>query len=290
MDTETGLYCIYTDGRTRYYDPVLMMYLDAETPENVFGNLNIINGLDRNAITVDNNINLIPNHDNIYTSSELYPDPFYDPDAEKSWWEINWKKAVQWISFCIMVAVTILLLIIPGTQAHGMGMLMAGIKFAISGAVIGGLIVGYINSKNGYSFWDGFVEGAICGAINGYTTGALLYGIANFKDIVASANRALSKGVYVLDPKIKSDIYQFESRAKLLEHFDRHNSQFRGLYETADDYLAGANNVIKNGTYNSTLNGYQMYYRITSKGKDLYHFVGMTRDGAYITTYHPKIF
>ncbi len=83
---------------------------------------------------------------------------------------------------------------------------------------------------------------------------------------------------------------QFKSLDDLNYHFAKHNSQFNDMYTNANEYLAGANKVIQNGTYNSDLNGYIQFYRTTSKGKNLYHFVGLTRSTpTYITTYYPRI-
>ena len=84
------------------------------------------------------------------------------------------------------------------------------------------------------------------------------------------------------------DGLQFESKAKLEEHFAKHGKEFGGMYQTADEYLAGANYVIKNGTYVPEMNGFIMYYRITSKGKTLYHFVGLKNGGTNISTYFTK--
>ena len=49
------------------------------------------------------------------------------------------------------------------------------------------------------------------------------------------------------------------------------------------DYLAGANAVIKNGTYVEEMNAYVMYVC-----DDKYVVVGMSSDQSYITTYHVK--
>jgi len=45
----------YINGR--YYDPMLGRFLDADTPENLFSNANILGGLDGNGIFVDNMVN-----------------------------------------------------------------------------------------------------------------------------------------------------------------------------------------------------------------------------------------
>ena len=82
---------------------------------------------------------------------------------------------------------------------------------------------------------------------------------------------------------------EFESQAKLEEHFAKHGNQFNGLYSNPQEYLQGANYVINNGTFVPEMNGYAMFFRVTSKGKELYHFVGLERNGLYITTYFPRV-
>lgn len=86
LDLETGLY--FVNGR--YYSPVLMQYLNADNIENV--SPSEVNALDRHAITLDNSITYEENESTIFTDTELYPDPTYDPLKDKSWWSLNWKK------------------------------------------------------------------------------------------------------------------------------------------------------------------------------------------------------
>lgn len=86
-----------------------------------------------------------------------------------------------------------------------------------------------------------------------------------------------------------NDIVQFESQGKLENHFAKHGDEFGGLYQTADDYLAGANYVIKNGTKVSFMykgnmtTGYIKFFG--SGGGANYAFVGMTRSGTNIATF-----
>ena len=169
LDLETGLY--FVNGR--YYSPTLMQYLNADNIENITPTE--VNALDRYAITLDNSITYEVNENTIFTDTELYPDPTYDPLLDKSWWSLNWKKAIQWIAFSVVFIVSIVLMCIPATSAFGVGMFMAGLKAAVSGAIIGGIIGGIINAINGNSFMEGLVKGAIEGFINGFTTGALMF-------------------------------------------------------------------------------------------------------------------
>lgn len=100
MDIETGLYVIYEDGKIRYYDPVLMMYLDAETSKNVFDNIKFINGLDKNSITVENIINITSNRDNkckslwdIHKQVDLF---YYNIDNFNYFWN-NWRVVYVYV-------------------------------------------------------------------------------------------------------------------------------------------------------------------------------------------------
>ena len=169
LDFETGLY--FVNGR--YYSPVLMQYLNADNIENITPSE--VNALNRHAITLDNSITYEVNQDTIFTDTELFPDPTYDPTKYKSWWSLNRKKAIQWIAFAVVFIVSIVLMCIPATSAFGVGMFMAGLKAAVSGAIIGGIIGGVMNFINGNSFMEGLVKGAIEGFINGFTTGALMF-------------------------------------------------------------------------------------------------------------------
>ncbi len=73
--------------------PVLMEYLNADNIENITSNE--INTLNRHAITLDNSITYEVNTSTIFTDNELYPDPIYSPLKDKSWWQLNWKKAAS---------------------------------------------------------------------------------------------------------------------------------------------------------------------------------------------------
>lgn len=186
-DIDTSLY--YINGR--YYYPYLMMYLDADNPEVLITNAYEINGLDRHTITLDNCIDFVPNQCNIFTASELYPDPTYDPDASKSWWELNWKKAIQWIIFGLVLLTSLILMLTPAFSL-GFGMFTAGLKCAISGFIIGGVVGGIVSAIQGNSFLEGACEGAIYGAINGFSTGAIMYAVSQgINTIINTSNKSI---------------------------------------------------------------------------------------------------
>lgn len=75
----------------------------------------------------------------------------------------------------------------------------------------------------------------------------------------------------------------FKSDKLLEEHFLKHGKEFEGLFKNAQEYLDGANYVVKNGKYCKELNGYLRFFG--AGGKANYAFVGMTADGSAITTF-----
>ena len=183
-DRETDLY--YVGGR--FYSPALMQYLDADDPENLISSASVPNSLDRNAITLDNSINFAPNPHTVFPMGDLKPQDPVDENADKTWWQLNWRKAVQWIAFALVLTASVVLTCIPGTQALGIGMLMAGAKAAVSGFVAGAIIGGIISAISGQDFWQGVIEGAVYGAIGGFTTGTimgLVQGLATLKAVGA---------------------------------------------------------------------------------------------------------
>lgn len=77
---------------------------------------------------------------------------------------------------------------------------------------------------------------------------------------------------------------EFESQAKLEEHFAKHGNQFNGLYSNPQEYLQGANYVINNGTFVPEMNGYVRFFGTGRRGAE-YAFVGLTHDATHITTF-----
>lgn len=75
----------------------------------------------------------------------------------------------------------------------------------------------------------------------------------------------------------------FKDDALLNEHFLKHGYEFGGAYSTPSEYLDGANYVINNGKYVPEMNGYIKFFG--ANGGANYAFVGMTSNGANITTF-----
>jgi RHS repeat-associated protein len=83
----------------------------------------------------------------------------------------------------------------------------------------------------------------------------------------------------------------FASAEKLAGHFGKHGSEFKGAFKNADEYLAGAQDVMQNGTkvsytYKGEIRtGYAKFMGNNSKGVAKFEFVGTNNLGD-ITTYH----
>ena len=108
---------------------------------------------------------------------------YLKPECEKSRMEKiadGMKKACEWckehwklIATIVIVAVSIVVLLIPGV-----GPIIAGACWgAILGACIGGVSGGLDSMARGGSFLDGFEEGAFSGAITGAIAGAAFAGL-----------------------------------------------------------------------------------------------------------------
>ena len=93
-DSESGLY--YANGS--YYDPEVGQHVDAVKLSSIIDNAFTIFGLDINGIMCDNILAYLPYIYTIITTLELSPDPTYDPDVNKPWWELAWNAVVKWFA------------------------------------------------------------------------------------------------------------------------------------------------------------------------------------------------
>lgn len=106
--------------------------------------------------------------------------------------------------------------------------------------------------------------------------------VADFHTYYVTESKVLVHNVCGQSFNGSNDI-NFESAEKLNSHFAKHGQEFGGLYQSANEYLAGANYVVKNGTYVSQMNGYVRFIGVG--GKANYAFVGLTQSGQHITTF-----
>ena len=94
FDTESGLY--YANGS--YYDPEVGLHVDAMPVSSLIENAFKVFGLDLNGLMCDNILAYLPCVYSIFTTLELSPDPDYDPEANKSGWELFWKGVAEWFN------------------------------------------------------------------------------------------------------------------------------------------------------------------------------------------------
>lgn len=158
--------------------------------------------------------------------------------------------------------------------ATGVGLVATIAVGAIAGATIAGTTAAASTyQQDGKVDWEAV---GICAGIGG-AVGAISAGVAHgvtsaIKNAIAASNKAAAAGKKT-----------FQSGEKLADHFTKHGKEFGDTYKTVDEYLDGANYVIENGKYCKELNGYLRFYG--ANGKANYAFVGMTQDGASITTF-----
>ena len=85
----------------------------------------------------------------------------------------------------------------------------------------------------------------------------------------------------------------FSSDEKLVSHFEKHGDEFKGMFNSADEYLHGAQEVIQNGykveyMYKGEVRtGYVQFMGNNSRGNAIFAFVGTNNEG-YITTFHTE--
>ena len=85
----------------------------------------------------------------------------------------------------------------------------------------------------------------------------------------------------------------FATEDKLISHFEKHGGEFKGMFNTTDEYLQGAQDVMKNGYKveyiykGETRIGYVQFMGNNSKGNAKVAFVGTNNDGC-ITTFHTE--
>ena len=85
----------------------------------------------------------------------------------------------------------------------------------------------------------------------------------------------------------------FATDELLKAHYEKHGSEFKGAYNSPEEYLQGAQDVMKNG-YRVKYNykgeqryGYVEFLGNNSKGQAKFAFVGTNNDG-FITTFHTE--
>lgn len=287
-DTDTCLY--YANGS--FYDPATVSYVDAAPIESIFGDVFTARRLDRTDLLCDNILELAGNPHNIYTTCELAADTTYTP--KYTWLTKVEMKIAQWVhrfnklpAESKLVWGTLVLMLAVGITIMSHGSVVAILTEMVLGVGFGLAMWAVTSLLNRRSL-------TMDGAVNAAMDAFLLSSIFVFITAGVNAIKYLCRSKPVTTAELANEVTQnkhleFESQAKLEKHFAQHGNQFNGLYSNPQEYLQGANYVINNGTFVPEMNGYAMFFRVTSKGKNLYHFVGLERSGLYITTYFPRV-
>ena len=253
----------------------------------------------------DNILAYLPCVYSIFATLDLFPDPTYDPDANKSGWELFWKGVAEWfnglsnevkISWGIAALMAACLIAAATSFATGG---TSGAMLAAMANVFMGFAVGVVSSVAITTAVVAISGGDVAEAITNSTADAVFFGgifsfisagINAVKVGIRSSYNAKLPGSLAVGAQQQSvtnlpgkGYKHFESRAKLEEHFGAHGKEFGGLYQTADEYLAGANYVIQNGTYVPEMNGYLRFFG--ADGGANYAFVGLKNSGAYISAF-----
>ena len=74
------------------------LHVDAMPVSSLIENAFKVFGLDLNGLMCDNILAYLPCVYSIFTTLELSPDPLYDKDANKPWWELAWNAIVECIA------------------------------------------------------------------------------------------------------------------------------------------------------------------------------------------------
>ena len=274
-------------------------------------------GLDLNGIMCDNILAYLPCVCSIFATLKLSPDPTYDPNANKSGWELFWQGLAEWfnnlsneqkigwgivalLAACLVAAATSFA---TGGTSWAMLAAMANVfmEFAVGvisyvalstcmALISGGDVAETISNSTADAIFLGGIFSFVSAGINAVKVG-----------IRSSYNAKLPGSLAVgAQPQSVANLpwkgyKQFDSRAKLEEHFANHGKEFGDIYKTADEYLVGANYVIKNGTkvtyiYKGNITtGYVKFFgNSINNGAAKFAFVGLQQNGN-IATYHIKI-
>mgnify|MGYP000126090368 CR=1 FL=1 len=261
-------------------------YLSMENVESLIANAGSVYGLNGYLLTLTNPVNMVYNGYTIETNTELaYEAP------EQSAWQAFWGSTLG-----KAVAIGLVWLAAVVSMATGnIGGFLAAMGITVCSLALGGVISGCQSWRQGKGFWYGFDNYINCNWSQSFAITATLVVIdCGIRAVAAVISNAGSKAPIANAKNVADEPLQFTSREKLEEHFGKHAKEFGGLYQTPEEYLAGANYVVKNGMKVSYIykgeptTGYVKFYgNSTGNGQAKFAFVG-TNSSGYITTYHIK--
>ena len=146
-DVESGLY--YANGS--YYDPEAGLHVDAMPVSTAIENAFEVFGLDLNGIMCDNILAYLPYVYSAFTTIELTANQGYDPNANKSGWEIFWNGVKQSLAnlsgaqkigivvglLLVLVACVVVMVLAPEASAAvaAMGRVVIGFLIGVASSV-----------------------------------------------------------------------------------------------------------------------------------------------------------
>ena len=120
-----------------------------------------------------------------------------ESDHPYSWWDEH-----KWDLINFVLSVLAAVCLVVGAFTGGAGLLgramLIGAKAAISGLVIGGAVGAFSALANGGSFWDGLVEGAVYGALQGFCIAVIAFSFDDIDILGAEADEIISKLLQLL--------------------------------------------------------------------------------------------
>ena len=241
-DYETGLYYL----NSRYYDPELGRFINADDISILNKTLDEINGLNLYAYCFNNFVNT------------------FDDDGQLAWW----KKLLIGLAFIVVGAIVTAATAGAGTgffAALGSALLTSTIQVGISTAISAGIgmVVGGITTGT----WQGALNGLIDGAIDGFMWSGIFIGSAQIIGGLLPKTSGLKLGNAEIGYKTKDSTTLFNlnnAKGKSIFRIDIAKGTVK-YYRGAEGFLKGQNLMGLHFHYGAT-NGLRSLHRFFMPG------------------------
>ena len=231
------------------------LHVDAMPVSSVIENAFKVFGLDLNGLMCDNILAYLPCVYSIFTTLELSPDPLYDKDANKPWWELAWNAIVNWLAgvakwfseidigikigvgllvFAAACALVIMSAPTGGTTLAGAIAAYTGMSNTIAAATVAGMAITYA---------VGIASAAAMGAVSALLSGG---------DIVEAMTNAAADAIFW------GGVFAFISAGiNALKTVSRttYNAKLPGSSQTGAQPCSTVNQCFKEGTLVETEEG-----------------------------------
>ena len=192
----------------------------------------------------------------------------------------RWYKRQHWfVKYALGMFFLTIAVILTIETGGSVGAILIDLAIGI-GFGIGGYLLGSLLTQQALT-WEGLGNAVLDAFL---FTSAFLFMSSGINAIKYLCRSRAVTTAELANEVTQNKYLEFESQVKLEEHFAKHGSQFKGMYSNSQEYLQGANYVINNGSFVLEMNGYVRFFGTGRCGAE-YAFVGLTHDGAYITTF-----